>query len=173
MFLRDICPYRYASAIARKVRRSEAQKQQELKRVEYTRRLRGSELAGKKTFMDPDCTYGHGGERSIKDMQRVHCKSSRFWLRDAIKRGAYKEAPSKTEKVKIAAVYAEARELTKTSGIQYHVDHIKLLAAGGRHHSRNLQILTAEENLKKGASFEGVHYKYGSDLKQKYVKKNN
>jgi len=37
------------------------------------------------------------------------------------------------------------------TGIQHHVDHIIPLSKGGLHHPDNLQILTAEENLKKGA----------------------
>jgi len=36
----------------------------------------------------------------------------------------------------------------------YHVDHIHPLSKGGAHHPMNLQILTAEENLKKSDSVE-------------------
>jgi 5-methylcytosine-specific restriction endonuclease McrA len=35
-----------------------------------------------------------------------------------------------------------------------HVDHIRPLAKGGKHEPSNLQLLTPEENLKKGAKYE-------------------
>jgi len=40
--------------------------------------------------------------------------------------------------------------LTKATGTEHHVDHIWPLSKGGPHWSGNLQIITAEENLRKG-----------------------
>jgi len=51
-------------------------------------------------------------------------------------------------------LYVIARGLSKMNRIEYHVDHRKPLVKGGAHHWMNLQILTAEENLKKGAKYE-------------------
>jgi 5-methylcytosine-specific restriction endonuclease McrA len=68
-----------------------------------------------------------------------------------MRRGAYPRDLSRSEKKKIGEIYAEARRLTKETGIEHHVDHIKPLAAGGEHHPDNLRVITAEENLKKGA----------------------
>lgn len=53
---------------------------------------------------------------------------------------------------KIKEIYKEALRLEKETGIKYHVDHIIPLKHGGLHIATNLQILTATENLKKGAS---------------------
>lgn len=59
---------------------------------------------------------------------------------------------TKEERDQINSIYANARRLNRDAGyIAYHVDHIIPLVRGGKHHPANLQILTAEENLRKGA----------------------
>ena len=58
---------------------------------------------------------------------------------------------TKSERKKILEIYREARLLTIRTRVQHHVDHIKPLSKGGHHHPDNLQILTATDNLKKGA----------------------
>tara|TARA_R110002012_G_scaffold307077_1_gene512366 strand:+ start:673 stop:1575 length:903 start_codon:yes stop_codon:yes gene_type:complete len=42
---------------------------------------------------------------------------------------------------------------TKRTGIMHHLDHIQPLSKGGVHLPINLQIITAEENLRKGTTF--------------------
>ncbi len=51
------------------------------------------------------------------------------------------------------AYYLEAERLTKETGIEHHVDHIWPLSKGGQHIFYNLQVITAEENLKKNARY--------------------
>ena len=53
------------------------------------------------------------------------------------------------EKLQIIEIYKEAVALRKTTGDDYHVDHIIPISKGGLHHPLNLQILTAFENLSK------------------------
>lgn len=55
------------------------------------------------------------------------------------------------ERAQMLAVYAIARARTVQTGVQHHVDHVVPLARGGRHHPSNLQVLTATENIRKGA----------------------
>ena len=40
------------------------------------------------------------------------------------------------------------------------MDHIRPLAAGGVHHPDNLRVISASENLSKGATFKGKRRKY-------------
>lgn len=54
----------------------------------------------------------------------------------------------------ITAVYDEAKRLTEETGIEHHVDHIFPVSRGGAHCASNLRVITATENLQKGASVE-------------------
>ena len=58
---------------------------------------------------------------------------------------------SEIEKLMIKYRYQDARRLSKETGIKYHVDHIIPLAKGGPHLPWNLQVITKDENLSKGA----------------------
>ena len=81
------------------------------------------------------------------------CKKIDGKLRDAMKRGAFPENLTPSEQKEIIRIYEKSRRILDQTGIEHHVDHIKPLSKGGRHHPSNLQILTAEENLKKGAKW--------------------
>ena len=62
-----------------------------------------------------------------------------------------KQTPEDADLYKILEFYKEAQQLTVVTNIQHHVDHVIPLSKGGLHHQDNLQILTAEENLRKGS----------------------
>ncbi len=73
--------------------------------------------------------------------------------RRAMKRNAM---PRWANRKEIKEFFRVATELTKTTGIKHHVDHIIPLVhpmVCGLHVPYNLQILTAEENLKKSNHF--------------------
>jgi hypothetical protein len=63
-----------------------------------------------------------------------------------------RNTPPWADKRAIAAVYAQARRLTRDTGVPHHVDHIlPLNGAGvsGLHVQTNLRVITASENLAK------------------------
>lgn len=65
--------------------------------------------------------------------------------------------PAWADLAAIKAVYAEARALTKASGVSHHVDHILPLQGrlvSGLHVHTNLQILTGSENCRKNNRYE-------------------
>jgi len=41
--------------------------------------------------------------------------------------------------------------MTKTTGIEHHLDHILPLSRGGIHHPINLRVISWEENVSKGS----------------------
>jgi len=68
------------------------------------------------------------------------------------RRRGMKEWPcSEVESLMIKYRYQDARRLTKETGIEHHVDHVIPLAKGGPHLPWNLQVITKDENLSKGA----------------------
>ena len=71
----------------------------------------------------------------------------------AIKRARKKkwiDTNSEADTYLIQCLYEFCRFKTRTTGVEHHVDHIYPLARGGSHTINNLQILTAEDNIKKG-----------------------
>jgi hypothetical protein len=52
----------------------------------------------------------------------------------------------------IKSIYAECRKISLETGIPHEVDHIIPIAKGGLHHQDNLQIITMNENRKKGSN---------------------
>ena len=82
------------------------------------------------------------GKRVKAFAQRIRCAR--------IKAGM--SGPEDREAVK--AIYADAAEMQRMTGVKLHVDHIVPLSRGGKHEIANLQILTAQQNLDKGVSLQ-------------------
>jgi len=60
---------------------------------------------------------------------------------------------SDSEKEKVKDIYETNKKLNQLAGFnKFHVDHIIPLSKGGNHNSKNLRIISAEENLRKGAN---------------------
>jgi len=165
-FLTEIYPERYGGRRSTKLS-NKIKLQQKRQEVSYAREL--AKENGKTTFQGSSCINGHSGIRRVSNYSCVDCAKFKNSLRDAIERGAFRERLSKKEKLEISKIYQQAQKQSEDSGTEYHVDHIKPLAAGGRHHSSNLQILTAQENLKKGASYKGKSHRYTKKEKNEYM----
>ena len=86
-------------------------------------------------------------QKSNKAYYAAHCAK-----RTAAKKLGY-DSMDQSEKAEVEHLYWLARDLTAVSGEQYHVDHIKPLSKGGEHRLHNLQILSAEDNLRKGSKY--------------------
>ena len=56
------------------------------------------------------------------------------------------------EKQRLAEIYKLRNILSEATGVQHHVDHMWPIADGGPHWSGNLQVIPAEENMRKNAS---------------------
>jgi 5-methylcytosine-specific restriction endonuclease McrA len=106
------------------------------------------------TYEGNRCKRGHEGTRLTKNGECEICNSSDKLQRFAMRRAEFPENLTEEEKEEVLKIYSESKRLTKESGVKHHVDHIKPLSKGGRHHPSNLQILTAEENLKKSNKWE-------------------
>lgn len=82
-----------------------------------------------------------------KDKSEIHCKNQAD--RRARK---LKQTPNMCagEHMLIESLYFAAKILSNSCGESFHVDHITPLVKGGLHCWDNLQLLSAEENFKKG-----------------------
>lgn len=104
-------------------------------------------------------------ERKLKNKDRNNNKSKEWRQnnrdktifykaqRRSLKNNATPKWITDEQKEQIKKIYAEARRITEETGIPHHVDHIHPLRGKnfcGLNVHYNLQILTAEENMKKG-----------------------
>ena len=71
-------------------------------------------------------------------------RKRRAKLKDAV--------PDNYDREGVMCMYNLAQKLSKITGIEMHVDHIKPLSRGGEHNIRNLQLLAGVLNVAKGAS---------------------
>lgn len=86
----------------------------------------------------------------VKAMKAAHQRARKGKIRAGL------SSLDREERIKVLNIYKEAKRIEMETGIKHHVDHIIPLKHGGKHHSSNLQIITAEENLKKGASLSSL-----------------
>ncbi len=75
--------------------------------------------------------------RAQKAFRRVHKRNASVPL-------------TEYEKRVVTGFYADAKRLSDSWGIKWHVDHIMPISRGGKHHPSNLQVIPAIANLRKG-----------------------
>ncbi len=73
----------------------------------------------------------------------------KFYDRQEIIREALRTM-SAANKARIKELRLKARDLFQKTWIEHQVDHIVPLALGGKHHPDNMQIITANQNSRKG-----------------------
>lgn len=113
------------------------------------------------TFSCLVCQYDHFKMRR-KSKPEIYRQATNNWKKNNYNKvladnsnrraGIKRACPIWVSKKDIENIYAEAISKTKHTGILHHVDHIIPLHGNGvcgLHVPWNLQILTAEENLKK------------------------
>lgn len=96
----------------------------------------------------------HRKECNARVQEWARANPEKLRAKDARRRAIKLHAcPSWADLEAVKAIYAEARRLTRTTGILHHVDHIYPLVSPymcGLHVPENLQILIGIENLSKG-----------------------
>lgn len=101
--------------------------------------------------------YYHSNLESGKEARRIYYQKNKAVMSMQAKlrkRGLVDQYNllSAAEKLQIKRIYEKRDMMNKEAGeIFFHVDHIVPISKGGKHHPSNLQILTSQENLSKGA----------------------
>ena len=106
--------------------------------------------------------YYEENKDKVSLQRKVYYKNNRelFYVHNAKRRAAkLNRTPSwssEDDQLKIKDLYTQAKSLEKLHGVKYHVDHIIPLQGelvSGLHILSNLQVITAEENLSKGNTY--------------------
>ncbi len=109
-------------------------------------------VTGETTFIGNPCSHGHSGERYTIGQTCVECGRLRDKRRHSEKRNG-QTVPAWVNNSAISEVYREARTLTELTGVPHHVDHVVPLRSPlvcGLHWEKNLQVLPATNNIRKG-----------------------
>lgn len=85
-------------------------------------------------------------KKNNRDQTNHHAAARRARLRGSV------AELTPDEVAEVHRIYRLRDAATVLLGEQFEVDHIIPLALGGKHHPDNLQLLTAVENRRKGAS---------------------
>ena len=110
----------------------------------------------KKCVKESSEKYYKKNKKKLLESASLWAKENKHKVRErSIRKYAQKKKafPSWANKNKIQEIYKNAVQLTKEKNTVYQVDHIYPLRSKwmcGLHVENNLQIITAEENLKKG-----------------------
>ena len=110
----------------------------------------------KKEILKKLSEYRDSNRQCVRERSRIfYTKNKSIFLELNARRKARQmdQTPKMNclEKSAIKGLYFIAKVLSNSCGESFHVDHIQPISKGGLHCLSNLQILSAEENLRKGA----------------------
>jgi hypothetical protein len=114
----------------------------------------------KQHLMELNTVWKNNNPTKVKEIQNRYTSKNldKRNSNTAIRRARLIQAmPKWADQKQILEIYKNSRELSISTGIQHHVDHIiplKGKTVCGLHVIENLQILTAHENQVKNAKFE-------------------
>ena len=114
---------------------------------------RKSRIEKSQTFRDKNPEYGKAHYAANK-ANWPHYRSQKPDLhhaRQAERRAKTYGTRIESESAEIRELYKQRRLISEQTGIVHHVDHIIPLSKGGTHTIDNLRIITAAENMAKGA----------------------
>lgn len=126
-------------------------------------RQRAAEAAYRKNNPDKRyvsrLAYVKSNQEKLSAYRKIYAVKKRHILNANAARRRFSKRlalPSWADKSKIEKIYEEASSLSKSTGIEYHVDHIVPLQSKivcGLHCESNLRIIRGVDNLSKGNRF--------------------
>jgi hypothetical protein len=128
----------------------------------------------KESRMDYDRRYKEANKEAISNARSIYYENNKDYLRQCsseyLKRNKHLHNARQSrrraitanaipkhletcplEKSSVSNTYLLAKLVSECTGVNHHVDHMWPLADGGPHWSGNLQIIPAEDNLRKHA----------------------
>jgi 5-methylcytosine-specific restriction endonuclease McrA len=121
-------------------------------------RKRNRDVMRNKRAADPGMSARNYAANRDRELVRLAAwRKQNPWRHAASQKKRKARTPGWAELDAIKEVYREAARVTRETGIKHHVDHIiplKGKMVSGLHVLANLQILSAEENLRKKNHFD-------------------
>ena len=118
--------------------------------------------SNKEAIAEKNKAYYEANKEAMCEYHKAYIKTNKEdiatnnSIRRALKRNAVPKflRSCQEEKKRLQEIYKIRQLLSDATGIVYHVDHMWPLSDGGPHWSGNLQVITEQENLSKGASVD-------------------
>lgn len=158
---REKCARCRNRAIIRRWKAANPERKRELNKESRARRAEHRREYDKKYQQEHPEVYSSAqrrfrerNEERVKEIRRDYYARHRdLEIQRVTDRNKAQRTPAWADRDAIAAIYAEARRLSRETGVPHHVDHIVPLRGkevSGLHVETNLQILTRSANISKG-----------------------